>query len=88
MESEQDEDEEQFPLRLGLCEPCGLHPAKYTCPRCQMKTCSLACVNQHKESQGCNGIRDLTAYKSLSNFTELDLLSGIKCIKSFKVFLI
>lgn len=36
-----------------LCEVCKKNPFKYRCPACNMKTCSLACVNGHKK-QVCN----------------------------------
>ena len=50
--------------------------SKYRCPRCLMKTCSLPCVKQHKLTYGCSGQRDKTAFVSLVNFTDLNLLSG------------
>ncbi len=31
-----------------LCEVCGEKPFKYTCPGCNKRTCSLACVKKHK----------------------------------------
>ena len=49
---------------------------KYRCPRCLVKTCSLPCVKQHKLTSGCNGQRDKTAFVSLDDFTDLNLLSG------------
>ena len=36
--------------------------SKYTCPSCQMKSCSLACINKHKIDYDCNGKADLVAY--------------------------
>jgi len=47
-----------------------------------MKTCSLSCVKQHKLTSGCDGQRDTTAFVSLDDFTDLNLLSG-----SFEQFL-
>ena len=32
-----------------LCEVCKKNPFKYRCPACNMKTCSLTCVNGHKK---------------------------------------
>lgn len=31
--------------------------AKYTCPKCSVKTCSLPCVQRHKVEQQCSGIK-------------------------------
>ena len=59
------------------CEVCKETVFKYRCPRCLVKTCSLLCVNEHKlTSAGCNGQRDKTAFVSLDDFTDLNLLSG------------
>lgn len=32
-----------------ICQVCGMQPAKYTCPGCNKKTCSLTCVRSHKK---------------------------------------
>jgi hypothetical protein len=64
--------------RLGKCEVCNNQEAKYTCPRCEVKTCCLTCVNIHKNELGCNGQRNRVAYKRISEFTNLDLLSGMR----------
>lgn len=68
--------EDVLKTRLGTCEKCGTNEAKYTCPRCEFRSCCLQCVNLHKKEFDCNGIRDKTRFKSVSQFTELDLLSG------------
>ena len=62
--------------KLGKCQQCNRVEAKYNCPQCEIKTCCLNCVNQHKKERECSGVRIKTAYKSLSEFTDLDLLSG------------
>lgn len=62
--------------RLGNCEVCDAEVSKYTCPRCEVKTCSLSCVKIHKFELECSGIRDRTAFKSMKKFSNLDLLSG------------
>jgi len=58
---------------------CNNKEAKYTCPRCEVKTCCLTCVNNHKKELECNGQRNMVAYKRISEFTNLDLLSGMYC---------
>lgn len=65
-----------IPRRLEECEVCGGAQAKYTCPKCEVRTCSLDCVKIHKKELSCDGIRDKTKFVPLKGFTDLDLLSG------------
>jgi hypothetical protein len=37
------------------CAPNARQVAKYTCPRCGTKSCSVDCSRKHKESSGCSG---------------------------------
>ncbi|CAB3372397.1 Hypothetical predicted protein [Cloeon dipterum] len=48
--------------RLGMCEICTHTEAKYTCPGCEVSTCSVSCVKEHKNIYGCDGTRNKTAY--------------------------
>jgi len=41
------------------CDVCGA-PAKYRCPACELPTCSVACVKQHKADEECSGKRART----------------------------
>ena len=41
----------------ALCGACGERVAKYRCPGCGARTCSVACVRAHKEETGCSGER-------------------------------
>lgn len=45
-----------------MCEICHNVLARYTCPKCQLKTCSLGCTRRHKEVKECNGEREPTEY--------------------------
>ena len=58
-----------------LCGVCKREQAKYTCPRCMVRTCSLACVKDHKRSTSCDGKRDRTKFMPVSSMTEADLRS-------------
>lgn len=40
-----------------VCAVCSALGAKYRCPACDRRTCSLACVKQHKEDYECTGKR-------------------------------
>lgn len=56
------------------CQVCQSVDARYRCPGCDTRTCSAACVKQHKSESGCSGERDKTAFVPLSQFDELKLL--------------
>lgn len=45
------------PLLSSLCSNCRMNTPKYTCPGCSRRTCSLACVKQHKARVPCSGVR-------------------------------
>ncbi|EFN81051.1 box C/D snoRNA protein 1 [Harpegnathos saltator] len=68
-------------VKLKDCEVCGATKAKYTCPKCEVRTCSLVCVNVHKRELKCDGIRDKTKFVSLKSFTDLDLLSDYRLLE-------
>ena len=59
-----------------LCGTCGEAEAKYTCPGCGVRSCSLICVKQHKANTSCDGKRGLGEY---SNLRELRIRSGEGC---------
>lgn len=67
--------------RLGDCEVCGGNNAKYTCPKCEVKSCCVKCVRIHKKELECDGIRDKTKYVPISKFTNLDLLSDYRLLE-------
>lgn len=74
-ESEDNMDMLQSPPRLGLCEVCNAVVAKYTCPKCEIKSCCLKCINIHKKELSCDGIRDRTKYIPLKKITKMDMMS-------------
>ncbi|XP_055846173.1 box C/D snoRNA protein 1 [Episyrphus balteatus] len=61
--------------RLGKCEVCGANDAKYTCPKCEVKTCCLPCLQIHKKELECSGIRDPTKFIPLKKMTKMDFMS-------------
>ncbi|CAF0828852.1 unnamed protein product [Didymodactylos carnosus] len=63
------------------CIMCKLNTIKYTCPRCQIKTCSLDCCLKHKKHFKCNGQRDRVSFKSLTDMNDLDLLSDYRLLE-------
>ncbi|XP_020844401.1 box C/D snoRNA protein 1 isoform X2 [Phascolarctos cinereus] len=68
-------------LAMSSCETCGTEEAKYRCPRCMKCSCSLACVKKHKTELTCSGIREKTAFVSLKQFTEINLLSDYRFLE-------
>ncbi|XP_020033080.2 box C/D snoRNA protein 1 [Castor canadensis] len=68
-------------LAMSRCETCGTEEAKYRCPRCMRYSCSLSCVKKHKAELTCNGVRDKTAYVSIQQFTEMNLLSDYRFLE-------
>lgn len=60
---------------MGLCEVCNYVEAKYTCPKCEVKTCCLRCLNIHKRELECTGIRDKTKFIAIKAMTGSDFMS-------------
>ncbi|KAJ3373597.1 Box C/D snoRNA protein 1 [Allomyces arbusculus] len=57
------------------CGVCAVNDAKYKCPRCSARTCSLACVKQHKAAENCDGQRSKTHFVSMEQYDENTLYS-------------
>ncbi|XP_019357099.1 PREDICTED: box C/D snoRNA protein 1 isoform X2 [Gavialis gangeticus] len=68
-------------LSLQRCESCGGEEAKYRCPRCLKYSCSLPCVKKHKVALNCNGVREKTAFVSVNEFSDLNLLSDYRFLE-------
>lgn len=59
-----------------LCEICQSAPSKYTCPGCDVKTCSVTCVKEHKTRLGCSGERNRLAFVDMTEYSDRHLLNG------------
>ncbi|KAF2084447.1 hypothetical protein K490DRAFT_68755 [Saccharata proteae CBS 121410] len=77
--------DDETALLTELCAICNTSPPKYRCPRCQVRTCSLKCVQRHKQWAQCSGKRDQTAYVRKSELAtpagvdrDYNFLSGIE----------
>ncbi|XP_014822720.1 PREDICTED: box C/D snoRNA protein 1 [Poecilia mexicana] len=68
-------------MSLSNCGVCGSEEAKYRCPACLSHTCSLLCVKKHKDDSGCSGVRNKTAFVTLSHFDEMTLLSDYRFLE-------
>lgn len=51
-----------FPEESTNCTICHENQAKYTCPACGIKTCSLVCYKEHQEERECSGKVDSNRY--------------------------
>ncbi|KAI9311696.1 hypothetical protein BX666DRAFT_1994556 [Dichotomocladium elegans] len=58
-----------------LCQVCNTQVSKYTCPRCQMRTCSVACVKQHKQDNNCSGERSKTHFVARDQYNYSTMMS-------------
>ena len=63
-----------------VCHHCGL-PSKYTCPACQVKSCSLACITAHKQKTSCSGQRNKTKFIPISKYNLNHLMSDFKFLE-------
>eukprot|EP00088_Acartia_fossae_P013520 TRINITY_DN1710_c0_g1_i7.p1 TRINITY_DN1710_c0_g1~~TRINITY_DN1710_c0_g1_i7.p1 ORF type:complete len:461 (+),score=104.80 TRINITY_DN1710_c0_g1_i7:46-1428(+) len=68
-------------MGLLVCDLCGAD-GKYKCPRCDTRSCSVACVQQHKQVSGCDGIRKKVKYIPVNKFTDLDLVQDFRILES------
>uniref|UniRef100_UPI0035900D9F box C/D snoRNA protein 1 n=1 Tax=Myxine glutinosa TaxID=7769 RepID=UPI0035900D9F len=73
--------EEESSCSKAKCEVCGNGELKYRCPGCSIRTCSALCVKNHKQGNGCTGVRDKTRFVSLNSFTESHLLSDYRFLE-------
>nr|XP_057929331.1 box C/D snoRNA protein 1 [Doryrhamphus excisus] len=81
--SSQDEEPKGTKRKISQsnCGVCGTEEAKYKCPACLTHSCSLICVKKHKEESRCSGVRNKTAYLTLSQFDEMTLLSDYRFLE-------
>jgi hypothetical protein len=60
----------------SLCSMCQNRAARYRCPGCHTRTCSVECVRAHKAKSSCTGKRDRTKFEPVSAFDDNKLYSG------------
>ncbi|XP_052788238.1 box C/D snoRNA protein 1-like [Mya arenaria] len=66
---------------MKSCAICEETEAKYRCPACEVETCCLQCVREHKSASGCTGVREKAAYVPLSDFRDIHLLSDYRFLE-------
>jgi len=52
----------------NFCRVCNKVPFKYSCPACNIKTCSIPCICSHKKLDNCSGKRSRTTFVSKSEY--------------------
>ena len=62
------------------CWACD-NTSKYKCPKCEVRSCSLQCVQRHKLEAECDGIRDKVKYLPINKFTDLDVVSDFRLLE-------
>ena len=64
-------------------QTCSLCPrtSKYRCPKCEVRSCSLQCVRDHKTATACDGKRDKTKFKPLGNMKDMDVVSDFRLLE-------
>ncbi|CAI0421048.1 unnamed protein product [Linum tenue] len=67
-----------------LCVECKEKAAKYKCPGCSLRTCSLPCVKSHKHRTGCSGKREVAPFVPMSQFDDKALLSDYNFLEEAK----
>ncbi|KAL5961490.1 Box C/D snoRNA protein 1 [Taenia solium] len=68
--------------KTRLCSTCLTAEAKYTCPRCTVRTCSLRCCQAHKKSTVCSGKRDVAAFVARKDYNYFAFLSDYRFLES------
>lgn len=81
LESDQQEkDENQSQTQSQFCKMCNLIISKYTCPKCNIKTCSVNCIKNHKSIYKCNGVGNRMFTSKLDS--NQDLFKDVKYLTS------
>lgn len=70
--------------KTSLCAVCETEESKYTCPGCGRRTCSLPCVQDHKETFSCNGKRDRTGFIKRTELSYKTLVSDYKLLEEIE----
>ncbi|CAH8589722.1 unnamed protein product [Heterobilharzia americana] len=52
-----------------ICAICLEKEFKYKCPKCEIRTCSLFCCNNHKSQFDCSGVCDTVTYCRRENYS-------------------
>ncbi|KAA6399475.1 MAG: hypothetical protein EZS28_005003 [Streblomastix strix] len=89
LEQETTEDSVNPPKRIQkICEVCNISVAKYKCPACNKRTCSVACVKGHKIKDGCSGLRRANDFIPLNKMDVNTIYSDVAFLQQQQQILI
>lgn len=57
-----------------LCSSCMSKEPKYKCPCCEVRSCSLTCVKQHKADRNCEGKRPRSSFLRVKEMNDNTLV--------------
>jgi hypothetical protein len=60
----------------AACDSCSVAAAKYRCPACGARSCSVDCVKAHKAATGCSGARNAAAFVVREEMDNNTLMNG------------
>ncbi|KAK6041350.1 hypothetical protein COOONC_21145 [Cooperia oncophora] len=55
---------------------CQKTPHKYRCPKCDIRTCCVACSKQHKEVKNCDGVRP--PFQAVAKLSQFDAAKSVQ----------
>ena len=67
--------------KMGNCRVCEEQEGKYRCPKCLLISCSLKCVNVHKEKFNCDGKRDRFQFLNLKEMEDKHVTSDFRFLE-------
>ncbi|KAJ2801963.1 Box C/D snoRNA accumulation [Coemansia guatemalensis] len=67
----------------SVCEQCDKVSAKYKCPGCMVRTCSLTCSKAHKAKTGCSGQRDRIGFVKRGDYDANTMMSDYGLLQDF-----
>ncbi|MFH4983283.1 hypothetical protein AB6A40_009992 [Gnathostoma spinigerum] len=76
-----------LPKKASVCDVCHKDPARYRCPRCASRSCSVMCSKKHKEDDNCSGVRDTSSFaptRRVSDFSGNIIASDEKFLGNVK----
>ena len=65
----------------GFCDMCYHVRAEYTCPACQLRTCSLACCQKHKTDFQCTGRKKPSEYIPVKDMDDAVLFKDLRFLE-------
>ena len=74
--------------KMGNCRMCEeeettttVGEGKYRCPKCLLISCSLKCINKHKEKFNCDGKRDRFQFVNLKEMEDKHVTSDFRFLE-------